>query len=127
MTGIINGHAPNIFVPDVLTAEEREVMERIPIKDAMRDLMAQLNAELEANLKTAIEAFTGEPLTDPEVLRGRLHHVARQGDEDAGLTYFMDGVAILWVGPAAIIRQGDVLTANRSIQQLVPDRIIEPT
>jgi hypothetical protein len=38
VSGIINGHAPNIFVPQVLTDVEREAMERLPLRDAMREI-----------------------------------------------------------------------------------------
>lgn len=84
---------------------------------AMRELTAQLDAELEARLKTAIEAFLKAPLDDPETLRGRLGHIDQVGDE-ISRTYLMDGTPVLWVGPAAITREGDTLTAKRDIRQL---------
>jgi hypothetical protein len=121
MTEHING-ASNIFVPPTLSDLEREVMERLPLKLAMRSLLKQLNDELEERLLKAIEAYLGAKLTDPEILRGRLAHVEPAGDAEVGLTYMMDGTPILWVGPTAITREGDHVQARRDIQQLVPDR-----
>jgi hypothetical protein len=97
-------------------AMEKEVAERLPLKAAMRDLLAQLDAELNRQLQAAIERFLGAPVTDPEILRGRLVH--GHYPDDPGLTYLIDDTPILWVGEAAIQREGDELKCTREIRQL---------
>jgi hypothetical protein len=126
----INGHNLNIIgaaAAAMLREKEREkeleeaariAAERIPLKDALQKLTAQLDAELEHALQAAVESFIGGPVTVPELLRGRLAHAQYEGDD--GLTYFIDGTPVLWVGPAAIEREGDTLKATRSIRPLLP-------
>ncbi len=114
----------NVFTPPqeaigivTFTDIEREAMEALPLKQAMRSLLRQLEDELNAQLKAAIEAQLGHELTDPEILRGRLTNVTVEGEK--GTTYCLDTVPLLWVGEAAITREGDTLTAKRDIRQLV--------
>jgi hypothetical protein len=96
----------------------RLALEKIPVKDAMTKLLAQLDTELNAALQVALERFLGEPVIDPErQVRGRLTHGQYEGDP--GLTYFMGETPILWVGQAAITREGDFLRAERQIRQLL--------
>jgi hypothetical protein len=117
------GAAAAAMLRDKQRAQELEeaariAAERIPLKDALKKLTDQMDAELNRELQTAVERYLGAPVTDAELLRGRMVHVQIPGDE--GLTYCVDSTPVLWVGPAAITREGDTMKASRSIQQLLP-------
>lgn len=100
-------------------AIQRAAAEKLPLKDAHRTLAKKLTEDLDAALLVAVEAHLGEPLTDPEILRGRLTNVTVEGEE--GETYCLDGVPLLWAGPVSTTREGDTVRAERKLQQLVPD------
>lgn len=97
----------------------REAAEKIPLKDATRELMHKLTADLDAALLAAVERYLGHPLTDPEIVLGRLTNVTIEGEE--GETYCMDGVPLLWAGPPVIERVGDTLKGDRKFLLLEQD------
>lgn len=100
-------------------AMEDEVAQRLPMKDALKKLTMQMDGELNAALQVAIERFLGGPVSDPEILRGRLTHA----NIDDGLVYAIDGTAVLWVAPAKVWRDEEVLRAERPIRQLLADPV----
>lgn len=93
-----------------------QAAEKLPLKDAHRQLAAKFTAELDGALQEAVERFLGHPLTDPEIVVGRLANVRFEGEE--GETYCMDGVPILWAGDIAIERVEDTLRGHRQLIQL---------
>lgn len=99
-------------------AIQREAAMKIPIKEATREVARRLLADLDAALQLAVERYLGQPLTDPETLRGRLTNATYEGEE--GETYCVDGVPVLWAGPASIVRDGDSVRGNRQLRQLEP-------
>lgn len=90
--------------------------EKMPLKDAHRQLASKFTAELDTALQAAVERFLGHQLTDPEVVVGRLTNVRVQ--DEPGETYCMDGVPILWAGDVEVERVGNVLTGSRELVQL---------
>lgn len=98
-------------------AIERAAAEKLPLKEAHRTLAKKLTEDLDAALHVAVEAYLGVPLTDPEVIRGRLTNGTVQGEE--GETYCMDGVPVLWAGPVTVTREDDTVRAERQLRQLV--------
>lgn len=98
-------------------AIQRAAAEKLPLKQAHRELAKKLTEDLDAALNVAVEAFLGVPLTDPEVIRGRLTNVTIEGEP--GETYCLDGVPLLWAGPVSTTREGDTVRAERQLRQLV--------
>lgn len=96
-----------------------EAAEKIPLKDANRELAAKFTADLDAALQVAVERYLGHPLTDPEVVVGRLTNSTVQGEE--GEIYCMDGTPILWAGDITIERVENTLRGSRKLEQLLPD------
>lgn len=99
------------------SAIERAAAEKLPLKEAHRTLAKKLTEDLDAALLVAVEAHLGEPLTDPEILRGRLTNVTVEGQE--GETYCLDDVPLLWSGPVTVTREVDALRGERQLRQLV--------
>lgn len=107
-----------------LEAAARIAAERMPIKDAMKQIGEQLAADLDANLQDAVQRCLGVPMTDPEVVRGRLHCYPDHPDkpaEERGETFVLDGIAILWAGPVRLEREGDTMKGVRSLRHLLPE------
>lgn len=109
--------ATTIALLPEMTDIERAAAEKMPVRDATREVAKHLQADLEAALQAAIEQYLGAPITDPEILRGRLTNVTVEGQE--GETYCVDGVPVLWVGPVNMVREGDTIRGERQLQQLV--------
>lgn len=102
-----------IQLPPELDEIARQAAEKMPLKAAHKELAAKLTADLDAALQAAVERYLGHPLTDPEIVVGRLTNARVQ--EDAGETYCMDGVPILWAGDIVIERVDDTLRAHRQL------------
>lgn len=90
--------------------------EKIPLKDAHRQLAAKFTAELDAALQMAVERYLGHPLTDAEAIVGRLTNVRVQSE--AGETYCMDGVPVLWAGDVVVDRVDNTLQGSRELVHL---------
>lgn len=99
------------------SAIERAAAEKLPLKEAHRTLAKKLTEDLDTALHLAVEAYLGVPLTDPQVVIGRLTNVTIEGQE--GETYCMDGVPVLWAGPVTTTREDDTLRGERPLRQLV--------
>lgn len=107
-----------------LDAAARIAAERMPIKDAMKQIGEQLARDLDANLQDAVQRLLRTPLADPQVLRGRLHCYPDRPDkpaEERGETYVLDGIAILWAGPVQLERDGMEMKGVRSLRHLLPE------
>jgi formylmethanofuran dehydrogenase subunit B len=111
--------ASAIAMLPTMTDIERAAAEKMPIKDAMREIARNLVADLDAALQIAIDRFAGHPVTDVEEIRGRLTHVVIAGHEDEGTTYCVDGVPVLWAGPVSMERDGNMMHGERKIRQLI--------
>lgn len=107
--------------PVAPTLDEQIRLARIKVemKPAARDLNRQLLANVDEKLQEAVERFMGFKVTDPQQVAGRLTHAIVEGDE--GMTYFLDGTPILWVGPADIQVEETTLHAQQEVRQLLPE------
>lgn len=92
---------------------------KLEMKPAARNLNRQLLANVDEKLKEAVQRYLGFPVTDPQQIAGRLMHGTVEGDE--GMTYFIDGTPILWVGPADVKVEDTVLHATQEVRQLLPE------
>ena len=90
---------------------------KLELKPAARDLNRQLLANVDSKLQEAVERFMGFKVTDPKQVAGRLTHQ----DAPEGRTFYVDGVAVLFVGPADISVEGTVLHAQQEVRQLLPE------
>lgn len=90
--------------------------EKMPLKDAQRQLASKLTADLDAALQAAVERYLGHPLTDPQFIVGRLTNVRIEGE--TGETFCMDGVPILWAGDPVIERVENTLRGVRELLEL---------
>lgn len=118
MSGIITPKQPGGYfeLPDNWDEIARAAAEKIPLKDAHRDLADKFTAALDAALQVAVEKYLGHPLTDPEIVVGRLSNVRIEGED--GETYCMDGVPILWAGDPVIERVENTLRGERKLLEL---------
>jgi hypothetical protein len=95
----------------------------IPRKQAMREIADALARQLEDQLRAAIECYLGGPVADPQVLAGRLEVVSDGEDAlqaERGVTYGLDGVALLWLGPVQLVEEGGELRGHQQIRHLNP-------
>lgn len=107
-----------------LEAAARIAAERMPIKDAAKQIGEQLARDLDANLQDAVQRLLRTPLADPQVLRGRLHCYPDRPDtpaEERGETYVLDGTPILWAGPVRLERDGMEMKGVRALRHLLPE------
>lgn len=104
-----------------MTEIERAAFEKIPLRDAEREIAHHLAGELDAALQAAVERFVGAPVTSPEQIAGRLTHFSPDNNPQLGATFCMDGQPILRAGPITIQRHGDELHGSRQIEDLAPE------
>jgi hypothetical protein len=93
-----------------LSAAEREVALRLPIKEAQRELAKNLAKDLDAALLEAVQRYLGRPIETEADVRG--HLTVHPDDhtipfEQRGEMYAMDLHPILWAGPVKVEKFGD--------------------
>jgi hypothetical protein len=93
----------------------------LPIKHATKELKQKLDEDLGAAMQLAIERVQGRPLEDLAEVEGRLSIVREDGDD--GDTYLLDETPILWAGPIKLQRDGDDMSASRSLRILVATKL----
>jgi hypothetical protein len=95
-------------------AQAKEVMERLPLKDATKEVLQQAQADVDAQLLAAVERYLGGPVTDPAQVEGRLRH-ADVVDGKRGRTFYMDGMPLLRIGPLQVYREGDIIHGKHDV------------
>lgn len=94
-----------------------------PHQAALEQLGTRLAAELDDAIIEALARHLKRPIrgsAELQELASLLQQKADPAHPEAGETYAIDGVEILWAGPIHVEQEGTKLRAGREIRQLIP-------